>query len=241
MKIVEKEVRFANGRTLLHRSIVSASFEEWIAHLFDRPDCEFGSHWSSSEEIPAWELPLETTSGYIARTFAYPEMWAGHFSKAQIAAGLVFIWNPVYGDVFSAMGEKVSPELQMQIIHSLVPLYEQCFARLCEQGLSHLDECGDNPLNVACYMFWEICPLDARSEEASFRERDMLCLEVMKSTLKIEHEACRESALHGIGHWQGDYPERVKSIIVDFLSRHRNPLRPELARYAEAASRGCVL
>ena len=52
------------------------------------------------------------------------------------------------------------------------------------------------------------------------------------------HDACRESALHGLGHWQIYYHEATQ-LIDDFLRITPN-LRVELVRYAESARRGHV-
>jgi hypothetical protein len=41
-------------------------------------------------------------------------------------------------------------------------------------------------------------------------------LQVMGSTLQLDSIACRESALHGLGHWQHQYPQRVGEIIDKF-------------------------
>jgi hypothetical protein len=55
-----------------------------------------------------------------------------------------------------------------------------------------------------------------------------LLLQIVADTLKLDSEACRESALHGLGHWQTCYPEKVNNIIHDFIWKNRyirNPLR----------------
>ena len=62
----------------------------------------------------------------------------------------------------------------------------------------------------------------------------------MCQALALSHDACRESALHGLGHWQPHYPARVAHIIADFLAR-TPALRPELQAYARRAQRGAVL
>ena len=54
-----------------------------------------------------------------------------------------------------------------------------------------------------------------------------------------ESIACRESALHGLGHWHDVYPAEVELIIDRFLSGYRE-LRPETVNYAKIARCGCV-
>ncbi len=65
-------------------------------------------------------------------------------------------------------------------------------------------------------------------------------LSVMSKILTLEHDACRESALHGLGHWQKSHPVQVVAIVDYFLNG--NPgLRPELKTYALKARAGQVL
>jgi hypothetical protein len=62
---------------------------------------------------------------------------------------------------------------------------------------------------------------------------------VLRRLLAIPHDACRESALHGLGHWAIYYPQ-VAQMIDEFL-RNTPHLRPELVTYAERARTGCIL
>jgi hypothetical protein len=66
-------------------------------------------------------------------------------------------------------------------------------------------------------------------------------LDAMEGVLALPHDACRESALHGLGHLGGETPweTRRRAIVEQFLRTHGD-LRPELARYAQAALDGCI-
>ena len=118
-------------------------------------------------------------------------------------------------------------------------LFAKLFAPRCSPHLSHLDEAGASALNVSCYMWWDLIPFLGRPDDPARREIDDACLGVMERTLDLDSIACRESALHGLGHWHGGYPRRVESAIDAFLGAHPD-LRPELVRYARSARSGCV-
>jgi hypothetical protein len=126
------------------------------------------------------------------------------------------------------------------------------------------------PLNSSCYMWWDLFPTwgggggQAHEREAGWgtsrqdRRRsprrgagrsgaesaihtvDEAILEVLARTLKIESEPCREGALHGLGHWGLNHPERVAEIIDRWLAT-APCISPELRRYADSARAGCVL
>ena len=115
----------------------------------------------------------------------------------------------------------------------------------CTPHLSHLDgrrtdplEQGASPLNSACYMWWDILPIHGCPDIPERAEFDAEVLVVLQRLLAIPHDACRESALHGLGHWTIDY-SKVPFIIDDFLS-HTPNLRPELVAYARSAKTGVL-
>lgn len=138
---------------------------------------------------------------------------------------------------------------RLRVVRSFVPLFETVMQRRCSPHLLHLDEAGADPLNAACYMWWEWLPFAPshpddgdrrfggdRTAQARFDEQAMLG---MARILDIPHDACRESALHGLEHWHLRYPQRSAAIIDRFLE-HSPCLRAELRAYAEAARRGMV-
>jgi len=65
------------------------------------------------------------------------------------------------------------------------------------------------------------------------------CLEAMAQTLEIDHVACLEGALHGLGHWHVYCPAEVEHIIDEFLAERSN-LPSDLLEYARDARIGGV-
>lgn len=97
-----------------------------------------------------------------------------------------------------------------------------------------------NPLNGVCYMWWDIIPFYGKSGDARREVFDPHCLDVMEMTLQLPSIACQESALHGLGHWEHAYPDRVKRVIDAFLKANPD-VDPELREYALDARVGGVL
>jgi hypothetical protein len=95
-------------------------------------------------------------------------------------------------------------------------------------------------LNLVCYMWWDIIPIYGQPDVPERSELDQEILGVLESTLQLDSIACRESALHGLGHWQHYYPQRVGEIIDAFLMKYR-VLRKDLEMYAVNAFTGYVL
>jgi len=61
----------------------------------------------------------------------------------------------------------------------------------------------------------------------------------MAQTLEIDHVACLEGALHGLGHWHVYCPAEVEHIIDEFLAERSN-LPSDLLEYARDARIGGV-
>jgi hypothetical protein len=87
-------------------------------------------------------------------------------------------------------------------------------------------------------MWWDALPIHGRPDLSERAEFDAEALVVLERLLVIPHDACRESALHGIGHWADYYPQ-VAAVVDNFLAQTPT-LRPELVAYARDARTGGV-
>lgn len=99
-----------------------------------------------------------------------------------------------------------------------------------------LDEVGDSALDRVCYMWWDIFPFAIGMNGLTALDRALL--DVMKQQLTIDHDAVRESALHGLGHIVSPRESAVQ-IIDAFLDSHPR-IRPELRQYALDARAGGI-
>jgi hypothetical protein len=120
-------------------------------------------------------------------------------------------------------------------------MYEKLFAECCTPTLSHRDEADSNPVNLICYMWWDLYGVFFRyTGEPLLQKLDEISLGILEKILYLNHDACIEGALHGLGHAAYEYPERVDKIIATFLKKRHN-LRSELKNYALSAQGGCIL
>jgi hypothetical protein len=130
---------------------------------------------------------------------------------------------------------------RLRAVESVYRLYADCFFVRCSRKLTHLDKELDRSVNGICYMLWDIAtiPVLGIGREAEHEEINTVCLGVMEKALQLNHEACRESALHGLGHAKQYYPAEVTRIIDAFLKTGIG-ISQELLRYAKAARTGMV-
>lgn len=216
---------------------MSRSLSDLMKHAFDHPASS--PHWYFSAGAAAWEPAPAEDALLVAEGFENAARLLPHYSDEQVANGLKYIVDPSCGNILAGIfaGELPSSS-EARLIRSFVTLFDSYLAKRCTPSLSSLNE-GGQPLNLVCYMWWDVLPWYGRPNEARFKHRDDAMLDAMEATLSIPHDACREAALHGLGHWQRHYPGRVEKIINAFVQK--NPgIRPELGRYAQSALAGCV-
>ena len=214
------------------------SLPDWIAHVFDHPVTDPAWHWSL--DAPQWDDTSEHNLTFIADTFECSGQLLARFTDAQLNEGFWYLLSAGCGEFMFALVEPAVPlGLRLRALRSFVPLFEQIMAVRCSPHLSHLDERPANPLNGACYMWWDILPIHGKPEDRERAEFDAEVLRVLRRLLAIPHDACRESALHGVGEWAIYYPS-VADIVDEFLAR-TPALRPELISYAQSAKVGMVL
>ena len=220
------------------------SFEDWIEHVFSHPAPTFQAAWYHDFNAEFWDGPPALTVAHVTRLFEDPDPPLTYFADSQIAQGLHYLIDCGASDSMLALTDPLAPlDDRVACVRSIGSLFAKLFAPRCTPHLSRLDEPGCGVLNGVCYMWWDIFAIAGQVGETTDQELQAInkaILAVMKDTLELESLACREGALHGLGHWYTAFPEDVTAIIDDFLRRTPD-LRPELEAYARSARCGCVL
>ncbi len=211
-------------------SIREPQLEAWLAFLFDRP--VGGDRWYWAPDVVFPQLRPEESLRLAASCFENAEATLRPFSDAQLNVGLWALAESGISSYLTGLSEPSVPsELCERVLESFVPLFRAVMAERCTPTLSHLNENPASPLNEVCYMWWDLLPLYGQPLAPARAAIDARALSVMEQILAIPHDACRESALHGLGHWAARYPSRVSGIVGPLLASGSS-LRPELVRYA---------
>lgn len=229
-------------------SLTDIMFDEWVRHVFDRPIT--GQAWYESFDAGndwLWDEMRDVDAvAFLTKAFENTGHILVRFSDAQLNQGLHWLISNTSSDhMLSVDNTAVSWPTRRRCIQSFFRLFETLFATRCTNHLSHLDLVPSatpahvSPLNSVCYMWWDALPIYGKPDDTAHAAPDMECLQVMEQTLHLDNIACQESALHGLGHWQMYYPEKIMGIIDRFLTSHR-VLLPELENYALAARVGSV-
>lgn len=223
---------------VVDKPLAHLPFDQWLVHVFDH-DVRT-PQWYFDLDAPYWNGAPHVTAAYLTTLFENPVPTLEVYSDAQLNQGFWYLLSSSASDhMFALLDERVALDARLRCIGLFVNVFEQIFDPRCSPHLSHIDEPGA-VLNGACYMWWDIIPIYGRPDVPSRREVDEACLRVMEQVVAFESIACRESALHGLGHWHLYYPRDVERIVDAFLAADQD-MRPELTRYAHAARRGHVL
>lgn len=202
-------------------------YKKWIEYLFHRPETE----WYWDLDLEEFESGDEELVRLISMLFENAGTDLKDFSDTQIAYGLNYIFNnSISNTVFSICHEGVEESLRRKAVLNMKHLYKDCLAKRCENEISHNRKIEIGPLNTFCYMLWDTSPLSSWSD---------VVLDVMEDALYIPHDACIESALHGLGHRFVQDEVKVTEIIDRFLSKTKS-LNPNLRAYARNARSGYV-
>ncbi len=214
-------------------------FDSWVIHIFDHDAPEIATYDEIMDDIE-WEAPATLKIDYMARVFGMPRPVLDSYSDLQICHGLEYLISNAFSDYPLGLLDTIVPiDLRARCIRNMFTIYEQVFALRCSPELNCSGRRPVNPLNDVCYMWWDILPFSEKSFPVNERILEETALVVMESTLDLESLPCHEGALHGLGHWQSGYPDRVKQVIGDYLQRNPS-LPPELRDYAQDAQRGYV-
>jgi hypothetical protein len=209
------------------------TYTTWLNRIFGQP--------ASADPPDVGSVSPALVVAYVSRLFARCRTDLDCYDDAQIAKGLWYVFSTGNSDYTYYLYDRgIDWSERAGCMRSILRLYHDCFAIRCLDTTAHSHR-ADNPVNGICFMLWDVFP-SGGWEDTTDRERSQVDREligVMAGALEVPHNACRESALHGLSHWESADPQRVHAIVDDWLSRDHDVPRA-LIEYAKAARNGQV-
>ncbi|MGD9641585.1 MAG: hypothetical protein AB7V08_02480 [Elusimicrobiales bacterium] len=214
------------------------NFQEWVKGRFDKPEGPEPWYYDYKNDPPEPSPALSLQ--YLRKLFSESGEVLKGYSNRQLKDGLWYLFDPSNSnELFCLLDETLPLKERLETVDAIYLLYRECFFKRCSKELSHLSKVSGNPLNSICYMVWDVAAFRVSGGKTEKPEVDAACLAVMEKALALDHDACRESALHGLGHTKWYYPAEVQRIIGAFLKTGKN-ISPDLRKYAEAACTGMI-
>lgn len=210
-------------------------FETWLDRTFGRAvRGETYPQFVEFEDEPN-PVPDDLAVEYLTRLFENSEDALRYYSDRQIACGL---WELGPGDAHCVFNQGIPVEAREHLIGSIETFFRDFFDQRCIPKLAHLDTEHTEPLNGICYMWWEVITWGWGNDDPNAERLNAKDLDVMEAVLQLPNPACKESALHGLGH-MARRSDRALAIIDDFLGGAAD-FDLDLQQYARAARTGCI-
>jgi hypothetical protein len=144
----------------MENRLTELSYEDWLEHVFSHEIRTCQAAWYFDLDAPWWDGPPAVTVAYLTRLFEDPDPALAYFADSQIAQGLHYLIDSGAGGYVLALSQSaVALQDRLRCLESIGTLFAHLFAPRCTPHLSHLDEPGAGPLNVTCYMWWDIFPV----------------------------------------------------------------------------------
>jgi hypothetical protein len=218
------------------------SYDAWVEHAFGHEVRFHGAPWFFDQDAPWWEPSPAVAVAYLTRLFASAAEALEFFSDAQVAQGLTYLVSTsASGDNGWLSSPSVPTADRLACVEAIHELFAGLFAPRVAPVLGHRSEPGaEAPLNIVCYMWWDEFPCLALPGDPDHDLLHQAAIAVMEQTLRLDSIACKEAALHGLGHWAGRHPNLVRPVINAFVTANADA-RADLIAYAKSARGGCVL
>ena len=213
---------------------IDFTFQQWLDAHFDHP-YEYGNFI----DVDLLPISSEQHIQFITQAFNDAENSFKLYDNGQLKQGLWFLAGDMH-NLSDQYGQGITWEVRQVCIQSFISLNKYLFAKRCSPETSAYKTIAlDNPLNMVCYMWWDIFAFWESVDANSTNRIDAEFLAVMKACLYIDHPAVIEGALHGLSHIP-NHRQQVTMIIETFLKEHPK-LSSNLKQYAEASASGCNL
>jgi hypothetical protein len=185
-------------------------------------------------------VPASDALAYLHCVFADPVAAFDGFADDEIGVGLWSMLDSGGAGTVLVLNDPSLPVAdRVDCCASIITLYRELFAARCTERLGHLSE-QDGRLDMACYMFWDVAAFGGRPGDPDGEPIEAAVLTVLRAALDLEHAACQESAIHGLGHRVDRHPGRVPALLDEWL-RQGSTRDVRLRAYASSARDGCIL
>ncbi len=235
-------------------------FDEWLAYVFQKKhDDESFYHLRLYPHADGPRIHPADLAALVVRLNTRPALLRQRFDLEQIAEGFKFIFG-VESEYFPLIRQDPVPEEQQHdVLRSLLPLYTDLFDPFSTAFEQQPESAaaGSDDLALAIFMLWDMSGFHPPGAglEGLFPNGNLyqvgIVFEVFRAILtRCRSENCRASALHALGHIHAYHPDRVASLINEFLPpdkirkrtrRSRHELPESLHGYARCAREGKIL
>jgi len=163
--------------------------------------------------------------------FQVPVSTFSSLSHDEAARVLRDLTKPAGIGLWEAVSDAgASRSLRESTIRACTALFLDFFEPQCESKMVHLSQTSD-PLNICCYLWWEDFPGSSLLPPHDGLPLRSAALDAMKAIWSRSGSvACRESVIHGLGDWAGDWGEPALVLLQEIADEVTGEPLGEYAR-----------
>ena len=124
----------------------------------------------------------------------------------------------LYSFADSLFSKEVPPELRKSVFDKMLALFTDVFPLRCENKRIQDVVNSEGLWNPLCYMWWDLLPRRGEPDDAHLRATDIQIVDLLGQVLKVDHIACKQSALLGLSNWSRFLPAETAATIDEQLS-----------------------
>jgi hypothetical protein len=212
------------------------TYDEFEQLLFDRDVID--PPWYDCDEATELDTLGPEDLCLVEMVFRNSIQIRTRYSEQQLYHGLNYLVNPSASDFcFRYFDPTKDAGASARVIQSMYYVFADLFGvRFTKnERFTLLPESEALGLRWLCNMWWDLLPRHGVPRLEMLVAVDRAVLETLGKIADLPNFACKEAAIHGLGHWFSACPERVLNILDSVPDLPR-----ELVDYASSAKRGQI-
>jgi hypothetical protein len=211
------------------------TYGEFVEFLFSRADDR--KEWYFAEDFVQPEFEADMQVDFATRIFTDAEWLASKYTESQFCLGLNYLINPACSSFcYSYVDTSVEDAKRVSVVDSMYAVFNKVFNEKCTELSSESATIGPANFSFLCYMWWDVFPRHGAPPNLDLESTDRTILATLEKIMSLDSLGCKESALHGLGHWHSARPELVERVI----DRNSAKIPVALREYSKSARKGSV-
>jgi hypothetical protein len=211
------------------------TYGEFVEFLFNRAGDR--KEWYFAEDFVQPEFEADVQVDFATRVFTDAEQLARKYTERQFCLGLNYLINPACSSFcYSFVDTSVEEVKRVSVIDSMYTVFKEVFNDKCTELSSKSAAVGPATFSFLCYMWWDVFPRHGTPPNVDLESTDRAILITLEKIMSLDSLGCKESALHGLGHWYFAQPEFVERVI----DRNGEKMPMALREYSKNAREGRV-
>ncbi len=211
------------------------TYDEFVEFLFNRADDR--KEWYFAEDFVQPEFEADVQIDFATRVFTDAEQLARKYTESQFCLGLNYLINPACSSFcYSFVDTSVEEVKRVSVVDSMYAVFKGVFNEKCTELSSEKGAVGPAYFQLSMLHVVGRVSRHGTPHNVDLESTDRAILITLEKIMSLDSLGCKESALHGLGHWYSARPEFVERVI----DRNSAQIPMALREYSKNAREGRV-